>query len=538
MKEIWVCDAETDPFKAGRSKIEPFIWGAYNGDEYHEFLKTDDLIDFFKDKEVIVYAHNGGKFDYHFLLHRLEPYDQLTVINGRLAKFTIGLCEFRDSYNILPCSLATFQKTHIDYAIFEKSERHKPENWLAIRNYLRDDCRDLHEFVSAFINNYGLHLTQASAAMSFWRKLTKNKAPKSNKAFYQEIAPYYFGGRVECFAGGIIEDDFKVIDINSAYPWAMTQLHPYGLTYDISDELPHSPAHIARCFITLECISHGAFPFRADDKSLIFPNDDIKRVYNVTGWEFLAAIDTRTIKNWTIKTVLRFTDSISFGDYVEHFSDLKITSKLAGDKAGYIFAKLFLNSLYGKFGANPENYEEYMPVPHHYVQAAEEDDYFYMSDLGPLALVGKALPEEKQRYLNVAVAASVTGCVRAYLWRSINKCDGVLYCDTDSIACKSSGDLKLHPTELGAWDVEAVCDYAAIAGKKMYAFHKKGASFNDNVENWKIASKGVKLKASELIKVADGQEITFTPISPSFSLKRGNKIISRKITKKVVIAKK
>ena len=59
MKEIWVTDSETDPFKAGRVP-KPFIWGCYNGSEYHTFTDTDAMVDFFAEKEVIVYAHNGG----------------------------------------------------------------------------------------------------------------------------------------------------------------------------------------------------------------------------------------------------------------------------------------------------------------------------------------------------------------------------------------------------------------------------------------------------------------------------------------------
>ena len=89
MKEIWAVDSETDPFKAGRVPA-PFIWGAYNGSEYHSFTKTDDMVDFFLDKDVIVYAHNGGKFDWHFILHRLEQFEPLMVISGRLSKFKIG----------------------------------------------------------------------------------------------------------------------------------------------------------------------------------------------------------------------------------------------------------------------------------------------------------------------------------------------------------------------------------------------------------------------------------------------------------------
>ena len=72
-KPIWVADCETDPFKYG-DVPEPFIWGIFDGVNYWEFLGTglyhtctvDDIarvVDFLRDKEIILYAHNGGKFD-------------------------------------------------------------------------------------------------------------------------------------------------------------------------------------------------------------------------------------------------------------------------------------------------------------------------------------------------------------------------------------------------------------------------------------------------------------------------------------------
>ena len=525
-KTIWVADSETDPFKAGRIPT-PFIWGCYNGSEYHQFLTTDEFVDFFEDKDVIVYAHNGGKFDWHFLLHRLEAFEPLMVISGRLSRFKIGACEFRDSYNILPFPLSAYQKDVVDYAIFEPDERIKPDNWKTITAYLKSDCVYLYEMVSEFINRYGIHLTQAGAAMKTWQKITKEKAPKTNSMFYDMISPYYYGGRVECFKTGILDFDFKVIDINSAYPFAMKHLHPYGNNFDISDSLPRSEAHTARAFITLTCVSRGAFPFRGKD-GLSFPADDIKREYSITGWEFLTAVKTKTIEDWDIVRVLSFSDSIRFDDYIDHFYTMKSDCKKSGDKAGYIFAKLFLNSLYGKFGSNPEKYREYTIVKPQYVQAADQDGYSFDAELGPWALCSKALDEDKQHYYNVAVAASITGFVRAYMWDALNKCKGIIYCDTDSIACTDTGVLELDPNNLGAWDVEAECDGGGVAGKKLYAFHDKGGK-------WKTASKGVRLGHEDIMKVARGVDVTYNPDAPSFSLKRGIKFISRKVTKNACI---
>lgn len=62
--------------------------------EYYEFDDTEEFIDFVSGQEIIVYAHNGGKFDRHFIIEKISHYEPLTIINGRLAKFKIGWWNF------------------------------------------------------------------------------------------------------------------------------------------------------------------------------------------------------------------------------------------------------------------------------------------------------------------------------------------------------------------------------------------------------------------------------------------------------------
>lgn len=487
-----------------------------------------------KDRDCIVYAHNGGKFDWFFLLDELVPWQPLMVINGRLAKFTIGKAEFRDSFNIMPMPLAAVQKTEIDYAKFEADvrEQHMPE----IREYLRDDCVYLHGMLTAFIEEFGLHLTQAGASVKAWERISDVKAPVTSAEFYAELAPYYYGGRVQCFRAGEYKSPFKIVDINSAYPFAMMHEHPAGDTIVTLPFLPTDDDEISRTFITLTADAMGAFPLRAADKSLVFPADGLQYEFHVSGWEYLAARDTGCLCNAKVTAVKVLPEQIEFSTYLDHFYAMKTTSKRAGFKGGawvdmaqkarYEFSKRFLNSLYGKMGANPEHYEEFTVVKPQHIDAAEQEDgYGFVCEMGPLALVSKPLSEERQRFYNVAIAASVTGFVRAYLWRAVVTCreagGDVLYCDTDCLWATATGDLKLHPEDLGAWDVEAECDYGAIAGKKMYAARttKKDKETGEFV--WKTASKGVRLQREQIVQVAKGKTIVYSPIAPTFSLKRG-----------------
>ncbi|MFN7610101.1 MAG: hypothetical protein ACK5QX_04065, partial [bacterium] len=104
VKKIVVIDCETDPFAPGRIP-QPFLWGLYDGEEQHFFDTAAQLMEYLKDKNYRVYAHNGGKFDFHYLLEFIPDWKKLTLINGRLAQFSVESCLFCDSYCILPVPL-------------------------------------------------------------------------------------------------------------------------------------------------------------------------------------------------------------------------------------------------------------------------------------------------------------------------------------------------------------------------------------------------------------------------------------------------
>lgn len=488
------------------------------------------MVEFLSQRDCLAYAHNGGRFDWHYLLEFVPPFTNCMVIAGRLAKFKIGDCEFRDSFNIMPMPLrAGGYKLEIeDWSIFEEQARDLPANRDVIRDRLRTDCLYLFRMLETFFMEFGLHLTVSSASMSCWSKIAEVPKPETTAEFYERLAPYYFGGRVECFAQGIIESPFKIIDLNGAYQWAMTYYHPYGETIHESETLPKSRPSIQRAFITLTAESHGALPFRADDGSLTFPADRELRTFHVSGWEYLSALETGALdQGCEIVSVLQLPGSIEFNAYMSHFYKMKLAAKAAKDDARYEFAKRFLCSLYGKFGSNPVNYSEYQLVPPRYIDAAcESEGYSYCAELGPHALLSRPLGEIKQRFYNVAVSASVCGFIRAYDWRSMcavrRKGHLLHYIDTDCLHATDTGDLELDAYRLGAWKVEANCRRGAYAGKKLYAC--------ETVEGkWKTASKGVKLTHEQIWRVAQGEEIEYVPEVPQYSMKRGIHFVNRNI---------
>jgi len=530
--------------------VAPFLWGVFFGatNEYFEFESVEDLVAFIAERDCILYAHNGGKFDYHFLREYIESDEPISVIAGRLARCKIGRCELRDSLNLFgQTRLADFSKMSMDYRLMKKGVRDLPENRAKIREYLRYDCESLYRLVSGFIERFGQQFTQAGAAMKYWQKhyAPDHEVPHSSPAFYERFHPFYFGGRVQCFANGHARENFSVVDINSAYPFAMLAEHAYSTEFIRTTRLPKSDASIATCLIELDAVAKGCFPLRSPvDGSLYFPEDETKvRRYCVTGWELLAGLETNTVQVHKIISVYHFGKKVSFRPYVEHFFAMRKDAKAAGDKAGDIFAKIFLNALYGKFASNPTKYREFMladPDSRSYA-AWLEAGYMDAGSWGARSMLVRPLPPSKHRYFNIVTGASITGYVRAHLWRALQKVSRPLYCDTDSIAAVDVSRIDLG-NELGQWKHEMACDEYAIAGKKLYAFHKEGAERPLHIRRqmplnapdkqrekweadrkcWKLASKGTDLTPEQIIEAAKGGEVKYFSPVPNYSIHKSD----------------
>jgi|SRR5579872_3496784 len=514
MRDIWTIDSETDPFKAGRVP-SPFIWGAYNGQEYHQFNDTKKLGRFLRDVDGIVYAHNGGKFDYHFLIDQAEAYDEMLIINGRISKWRLGSAEMRDSMNILPVPLADYQKDKIDYRIMERGQRDLPHNRSKIEDYLRSDCVYLHDLVSGFIGKYGLSITQAAASMKLWQQTSGVTVRDSGHVFFDNFKPFYYGGRVQAFKRGVGRGSFYLIDRISAYPAEMLGEHPFGTEYESN---PQRQRIRAQDFYVVDAVARGCFPWREEFK-LEFPDDGNSRTYYVTGHELQAAVELGLLrKGWRVAERITFAETINFGEYILTQHRERQEAKKRGDKANALFSKLLMNSLYGKFGADPRRYRNHIIVP---AREAPVDDATYplAGYIGPWALVENGEAQVYSRFYNVATAASITGAERAAMMRGLHKVYGKLYGDTDGIVAQDIGRMKLGH-DLGDWEVDDRDYYRwAIAGRKMYAFfYRKGDPCGCCGVRAKHASKGVKLSPDEIVRVAMGETVSYDPIVPTFSV--------------------
>lgn len=525
VRQLAVIDLETDPFLFGRLP-KPFAAGFYCDEKYVEFWGDTciiDLVNFLKDSEqkYIIYAHNGGKFDYFFILDHLE--NPIKIIGSRIAKAYLSGHELRDSYSILPIPLAAYNKDTIDYKLFEKNKREKHKQ--RILDYLKSDCKYTFDLVEKFIVRFGNKLTVGGAAINELEKY--HPFDKQGQSHDEVFRPFYFGGRVECFETGVLNGDFTIYDVNSMYPHVMSEyFHPTGNKYSAMIRPAFKNGVITGCqnlpfyFVELECDNLGAFPTREENRPLNFnvPHG----IFSVTSHEFKIALKHNLISNIKILRVWVPDAVVKFNDFVSIFSAEKIAAKKSGDKTSEIFSKLILNSAYGKFGSNPEKYKNYLIQSPHDVDFKIDLEQWTLSMRHNSGVVVWEQPTKVKRYFDVATAASITGAARAVLLAAIMAAQRPIYCDTDSIICEKL-DLPISDFKLGAWKIDGELDSIAVVRKKLYAGRKNGVDI-------KKASKGAILSHSEIYAVAHGKKVKWQKDAPSYSLTMGERFIDREIS--------
>ena len=564
-RKVAAFDFETDPFLYGRVP-RPFCAGIAisenDGVDYHQFWGDDCVAQLIKflwayPEPLKIYAHNGGKFDFVYLLQTGLLEGQPRIINGRIVEAKLDKHVLRDSFAIIPVALGQYQKDTIDYNLFEVGER--DDNKIEILKYLKSDCIYLLDLVEKFLDRFGDNLTVGSLAI---KKLQEfHPFERINETADLLFRKYYFGGRVQCFKTGALKGAFKVYDVNSMYPAVMSQSeHIIGsnaLTIrsnfdkyiDIKTGKLKAPFASKPYFIKFTGTNKNAIPTRDKDGALDFSVENGS--FNSCSHEVKVALKYGLIVIEEIEELIIAQETIKFDEYVNTYISDKISAKENGDKAGELFAKLLLNSAYGKTAQNPANYydwlfcepDEYSKIIADNKQAIKEweiehgleyivvdgnwGDVFDVPppkfwelefDYGEGEIWKRPLEEHK--YYDVAIGASVTSAARAVLLEAIINADNPIYCDTDSIICDDLNGADLHPTRLGAWDLEATGNDLYIYGKKVYALY-------DGEKLVKKACKGVNLEGEQIVDLCNGLTATWENQAPTFKLGGGAEFVQR-----------
>lgn len=562
-------DLETDPFKkGGRYPLgrlpEAFCAGFFDGklSEIFEGEKNECcrmLVDRAIQFRGIIYLHNGGKFDLHFLLtFLLEKFAcediKPTCIGPRMVAVKTPACEFRDSFSLIPKRLKDISRAEKKEIAIWKLEKDAADLtpaeaklfwtdverlsitprsvWPSPRafyreeiiSYLRQDCKGLYDAVSEFVETYGRNLTLASAAFNVLRRKFGMPVVHTRKKYDDLFRQFYFAGRVQFWELGKLEEEFKVLDINSAFPAAMMHEHWFSSGYTCTETPPLDDTKKRQSFYEITCDSFGALPIRTP-KGIVFPTVNNGSFF-ATGWELFAALESGLVRNVRFIRVYSPAATRNFKDYVSHFYALKKDAKNVSERD---FAKLFLNSSYGKFSQNPRVFTD-VCITKFREKTAESMvalgwSHSYDDERRGLSFYQKPSYDKNgqdsngrpMRFYNVCTAASITGWVRAFLMRSMHLCRGVVYCDTDSVIARDVSALKIGDG-LGEWKLEQESDLAYIGGKKLYATRNKYHATCEEKKRWKKASKGVRLTVEQICKVCEGEAQSYSFEAPNYSV--------------------
>lgn len=429
------------------------------------------------------------------LYYTIEVYFEL---KGR----KVNKITFQDSLKLIPLSVdgiakafkLPIQKLKIDY----KSHDDLPEGSPLTKEeeeYIKHDVQIVAHAVDYFYSQGLDKMTIGSCALEEYKKLIKKKNFKTwfpPPKFHDDVKQSYRGGFTYLnpkFAGKVVGNGV-VLDVNSLYPSVMYDSYlPFGTPIFFKgkyqdDKIYPLYTQMFKCWFK---IKPGKIPTIQIKKSLFFSgneyltssNDEIVPLClnSVDLKLFFEQYEVRNIEyisGWKFKS----TQGL-FTDYIDKWSTNKINAKLEGNHGLYLISKLFLNSLYGKFGTDTTVKSK---IPY-----LGEDDVVHYKDSDP----------EKKDGVYVAMASFITSYARLKTITAAQKIMDnynaglsdiqFVYADTDSLHCISPNfelpeGLDIDDTKLGAWKYESKFNKAKFLRQKCYIENSTEEVENDNPE--------------------------------------------------------
>jgi hypothetical protein len=217
-----------------------------------------------------------------------------------------------------------------------------------------------------------------------------------------------------------------------------------------------------------------------------------------------------------------------FREYVDFFYRMRQEYIETNNIAFAYICKIFMNSLYGKFGQRNEIYETVG------FDSKEADGAFEYWDtdtnqLRKRRVIGGAIQESigfREGYESFcAIASHVTADARMKLWELFETAgtENVMYCDTDSAVTNEKGTEKLTPLVgkgLGKLSVKGVSVHLVLHGNKDYEFGEE------------VVMKGIKKDA---VQIGDGlfEQTQFEGLAGAIRNGRTGRMMTHTMTKQL-----
>ena len=471
---------------------KPIVYGYnyhYTINEFHEHL----IYQFTKTKTLYLIAHNTN---YDFTVSEMFVFMDnnnftIDLYNPQREAFII-IAHSGDKKLIIIDNLNFFKGALDDIGLeigFKKLKIPKDTDSLdKWKIYCKQDVKIVTECLlalSKICKPYGmgdLRITRAKLAFDiFMSKFCKQGIllHKEEKVMSLEIDSYY-GGRTEAFYQGVARKGLKYyVDFNSLYPSVMfkeqfsTRLRYYfkEISLDKLKSILDTHNVCARVMIKTD---KPIYPYFAKDM-LLFPVGTF--VTTLSYPELKEAFDRKHIVKVYEGAAYYFGDL--FSDYISHFHALKQKYKVDKKPAFRYFAKLMLNSLYGKFGQHIPQLVWTGEKSDKRFELAYVIDHNLNREYTERTLNYRVYAETKRqisKYSSPIITAEITSYARLKLWKMLEKAglEHCYYCDTDSIILDKYGYRKLKKYIkdglLGFLELEKTSSYCEIFGLKDYKF--------------------------------------------------------------------
>lgn len=431
-----------------------------------------------------VRTERGGTVLYDQPLH---TFSTLMSNMGKLYELVVALpgatVTFRDSLKLLNMSVSAIADTfflpqskgEIDYHAYRALGHELTPDEL---DYLQRDVSIVSTAMSQVIEDGLTRMTAGSNALAEYQGLIGERAwerlfPVLTPREDDLVRSAYRGGFTYAdprYAQRLLETPGVVLDINSLYPSVMkaTQL-PVG---------PPLPFEGEPFWERWEgCLFIFTVRFTATLKPDHIPIIQVKKSSRFVETEYQRVIDdpvTLTVTNidWALYLEHYEIDVISyhggyafdsrrdlFDGYVDKWMEVKERSKREGNAGMTAISKIMLVSLYGKFATSTNVTGKYPLMRNNHV-------------------VWEIGADESREPVYTPVGAFITAHARATTIRAAQaNYDTFAYADTDSLHLLQPDpptDLDIHPTRLGAWDLEGRFTRALYIRAKAYAEEMEG----------------------------------------------------------------
>jgi hypothetical protein len=473
-----------------------FVCGSIVGEVVNAFYTDRESM--FKD--LLYYARNGAWVFAHNLQYDLPilegdkfPTGDLLFTRDRLLWADFHFWERRvrlfDSTNLFPRhsvaalgELVCYPKEDLSpYLLQQLSagkrwEEFHPVDQEQIRKYNLRDAQIVYMAVSwlqEVVLSLGgqLQATIAGVAMDLFRRVFHKwpwvaLGPKTNNF----ARPGFYGGRVENFAAGKVPN-VNMYDITSLYPFAQHETrfpHPNHTRIDpdpgVNGEFWKGEGMI-RATVQVPEQFIPVLPLRYD-KRLFFPFGELTGMWCINelrrALEVGVKLKSVEVALWSPVVFNPFTEFIETL-FARRFYYLSQGSTMAN------IVKLILNSLFGRWGLNPDG-GLYKLVDMEHAEDLSKFQGFITQDInGRLFGYGPIQSRRFPDYVNVLFAGQISAQARIILLNELlQQNEDSIYCDTDSIITR--GDIKTG-NGLGEWREEMHSGEVDLIGPKEYAIH-------------------------------------------------------------------